>query len=251
MSDSSITRRASATGLRGLAMPFKRHPAIWGVIGSAMLLLSNAAVLPLANADDWTHERGRENDEPRIQVGFEIAPVPLDLRGTNPALVGLGSYLVNAVVGCNDCHSADPSVEYSAGGNPYFKGNPAKVVNQSVYLGGGRNFGSLVPGTPEIISRNLTPDKTGLPVGGRSFQEFLQTMRTGEDLDHLHPNCSATIKTNCFPAGQPFNGDLLQVMPWPIFQSLTEHDLRAIYEYLRTVPCISGPPSGVLHNDCT
>jgi hypothetical protein len=36
------------------------------------------------------------------------------------------------------------------------------VINQSVYLGGGRNFGSLVPLTPEIVSRNLTPDKTGL-----------------------------------------------------------------------------------------
>jgi hypothetical protein len=39
----------------------------------------------------------------------------------------------------------------------------------------------------------------------------------------------------------PFNGDLLQVMPWPIFQDMTDHDLRAIYEYLKAIPCNPGP----------
>jgi len=39
---------------------------------------------------------------------------------------------------------------------------------------------------------------------------------------------------------QPFNGDLLLIMPWPDFQSLTEHELRAIYEYLRAIPCLEG-----------
>ena len=77
-----------------------------------------------------------------------------------------------------------------------------------------------------------------------------QIMRTGVDLDHLHPNCSQRVTTNCFPEQQPFNGNLLQVMPWPIFQGFTEIDLRAIYEYLSAVPCISGPSTGVLHNDC-
>jgi hypothetical protein len=85
----------------------------------------------------------------------------------------------------------------------------------------------------------------------RTFYEFVEIMRTGVDLDHQHPNCSANVATNCLPAGQPFNGDLLQIMPWPDFQSLTEHELRAIYEYLGAVPCLEGPPSGVLHNDCT
>src|SRR5579871_5258319 len=176
------------------------------------------------HADDrgW---RDEASEDVRILRGFEIAPVPLKLEGTDPALVGLGSYLVNAVASCNDCHSADPSVEYTATGNPYFKGNPAKVVNQSVYLGGGRNFGSLISGIPQmppIVSRNLTPDKSGFPIGGRSFAEFVHIIRTGVDLDHLHPNCSATVTSDCFPSGQPFNGDLLQVMPWPILQGLSD-----------------------------
>jgi cytochrome c553 len=196
------------------------------------------------------HDGDEGSNEARIRRGFEIAPVPLDLRGKDRQLVGLGSYLVNAVASCNDCHSADPSTEFAAGGNPYFKGNPPKVVNQATYLGGGRNFGALIPGTPSIVSRNLTPDRSGKPAGGLSFGEFREVLRTGIDLDHLHPNCSTTVTTSCFPAGQPFDGNLLQIMPWPILQSLTEHDIRAIYEYLRTVPCITGPATGVLHNDC-
>jgi hypothetical protein len=226
-----------------------KSSAVWKTAGvaGAMVLVGTVLTLSPNRASAWEHDE----DEARIRRGFEIAPVPLDLKGKDRQLVGLGSYLVNAMGGCNDCHSAGPPTEYAPGGNPYFKGNPPKVVNQAVYMGGGRNFGALVPGTPEIISRNLTPDKTGRPAGGRTFAEFVEIFRTGVDLDHLHPNCSSKVTTNCFPAAQPFNGDLLQVMAWPIYQSLKEHDIRAIYEYLSTIPCIEGPATGVLHNDCT
>jgi hypothetical protein len=217
----------------------------------ALLLLGTLGIFSRTYADDHEHDGDGGSDEARIRRGFEIAPVPLNLANKDRGLVGLGSYLVNAMGGCDDCHTASPALQYAPGGNPYFKGNPPTVLNQATYLGGGRKFGPLVPGTPIIVSRNLTPDRTGRPVGGRSFAEFLQIMRTGEDLDHLHPNCSATVTTNCFPAHQPFNGDLLQVMPWPVYQSLKEHDLRAIYEYLSAIPCIAGPATGVLHNDCT
>jgi hypothetical protein len=216
--------------------------------GIAIVLVCAVVTRPsIVMADDG--DRG--SDQTLIRRGFEIAPVPLNLRGKDPGLVGFGSYLVNVVAGCNGCHSAGPATEYALGGNPYFKGNPPAVINQATYLGGGRNFGSLLPGTPAIVSRNLTPDRSGKPVGGRTFEEFLSIFRTGADLDHLHPNCSPTVATNCFPAQQPFNGDLLQVMPWPEFQYMTRRDIRAIYEYLSAVPCNAGPPSGVLHNDCT
>ena len=197
-----------------------------------------------AAADDHRYDR----DDARIRVGLETAPVPLNLRGKDPALVGLGSYLVTSG-GCNDCHTASTSSEFAPGGNPYLKGNPPKVINQATYLVGGRNFGSLIPGTPEIVSRNLTPDKSGRPAGGRTFHEFVEILRTGVDLDHLHPNCSATVTTNCFPPAQPFNGDLLQIMPWPDFQIMTEHELRAIYEYLSAIPCLEGTAAGQL-NEC-
>ena len=212
---------------------------------TTLALLAAFSFTSLSLAADW------DNDDARVTRGFEIAPVPLNLVGKNRELVGLGSYLVNAMAGCNDCHSAGPQTTYAPGGNPYFKGNPPTIINQATYLAGGRNFGSLLPGTPEIVSRNLTPDRTGRPAGGLTFAQFVHILRTGEDRDHLHPNCSATVTSNCFPALQPFNGDVLQIMPWPIYQGMPERDLRAIYEYLSAVPCVVGPPSGVLHNDCT
>jgi cytochrome c553 len=190
-----------------------------------------------------------EDHESMVEVGLKIAPVPLNLTHKDRELVGLGSYLVNAVASCNDCHSAGTQTQYLPGGNPYF-GQPA-MTNPATYLGGGRDFGTLipVPGAPDIVSRNLTPDKTGLPEGGRPFIEFLQIMKTGVDLDHLHPACSATVTTNCLTP--PFDGNLLQIMPWPTFQHLTDYDIRAIYEYLSAIPCVEGPPApSPLHNDC-
>src|SRR5258705_13579179 len=117
------------------------------------------------------------DNESVIKRGFAIAPVPLNLAGKNRALVGLGSYIVNAQSGCNGCHSAGPATEFAPGGNPYF-GQPTKV-NPATYLGGSRDFGPFPgPGPfPHIISRNLTPDTTGLPVGGHTFSEFVQIIR--------------------------------------------------------------------------
>ena len=190
-----------------------------------------------------------DREESRIRRGFQIAPVPLNLEGKNRALVGLGSYIVNAQADCDGCHSAGPATEYAPGGNPYF-GQRTKV-NPDTYLGGGRDLGPFPgPGPfPHIISRNLTPDKTGLPEGGHTYEEFVQILRTGVDMDHLHPTCTGAPDGTCLPA--PFDGNLLQIMPWPVHHNMTDHDLRAIYEYLSAIPCIEGPPApSVLHNDC-
>ena len=171
-----------------------------------------------ATSDDRRDDRGRGNEDPRIELGFDIAPVPLHFQHKNRELVGLGSYLVNAVGDCNGCHSG-PSGEFAPGGNP-FQGQP-KVINQAAYLQGGTPlFG------PFFIPRNLTPDHTGRAEGGGSFEEFRNIIRTGIDPDHAHPQF----------------GPYLQVMPWPIFQNMTDNDLRAIYEYLSAVPCIEGDP---------
>lgn len=137
-----------------------------------------------------------------------------------------------------------------AGRQSLFQKYPPKVVNQAAYLAGGRNFGSLFAGTPEIVSRNLSPDKSGRLAGGRTFYEFAEILRTEVDLDHPHPNCSAAVTTNCFPAAQPFNGDLLQIMPWSDFQTMTEHEIRAIYAYFSAIPCLEGTPAGQL-NQCS
>ena len=120
------------------------------------------AMAPVALAPD--------NDASEIQRGFEIAPVNLDLKGKNRALVGLGSYIVNTG-GCNDCHTNPP---YADGGDP-FQGQPEQI-NVDCYLSGGMSFGPFV-------SRNLTPDSQGLPAG-LTLDRFIHTLRTGQDPDN-------------------------------------------------------------------
>ena len=144
-------------------------------------------------------------DESIVRQGLAIAPVHLDLRGKNRALVGLGSYIVNAVSECNDCHTRP---HYLAGGNP-FNGQDERP-NMLNHLTGGNQFGPFT-------SANLTPDANGLPAG-LTLRDFIHLIRTGETEDH------------------PQFGPLLQVMPWPTFRKMTDRDLMGIYEYLRAIP---------------
>ncbi|HXG63503.1 MAG TPA: cytochrome C [Blastocatellia bacterium] len=154
------------------------------------------------------------DDESKVKRGLEIAPVPLNLTGKNRALVGLGSYIVNAQGDCNGCHTVDFS-PYLPGGDP-FAGEP-EMIDPDRYLVGGSAFGPF-------ISRNLRPrPDTGLPAG-YTFEQFLRVMRTGEDLKNIPP------------------APLLQVMPWPNFRKMTDRDIRAIYEYLSALPPHPGFP---------
>lgn len=181
-------------------------------------------------------------DAAKVQKGLAIAPVKLNLQGKDANLVGYGSYLVNAASDCNGCHTSAPAVEYASGGNPYLGQHPT-VVNPANYLGGGRDFGAFPDPTgpfPHIKARNLTPDATGLPEGGTTYDQFVQIMRTGMDMDKVHPTCKGAPDGNCLPP--PFNGDLLQIMPWPAYQNMTDDDLLAIYTYLSAVPCVEGGP---------
>lgn len=237
------------------------------VVFVAVALTSLSIKAPRAHAND-------DDDDSRIQIGLKIAPVPLNLEGRDPAKVGLGSYLVNAIGDCNGCHTAGgpPNFNYATGGNPYF--NQPNVVDPTVYLSGGQNFGPVGTPTgpngysgPAMISRNLTPDKNGLPEGGHTLEEFKQVLRNGTDSDHIHPVCTteqideinAGGSPVCIPTspGNTVDGDLLQVMPWPTFSHLSDRDIQAIYEYLSAIPCIdntiSPPPDGFpneLRNDC-
>lgn len=180
-------------------------------VGSIILALATtAALLTLTQqklqADDNDDHRFSSSDRQRIEQGFRIAPVELTYDEEDRKFVGLGSYLVNAVSGCSDCHT---NPNYAPGGDPYR--NQPKMVNSKNYLAGGRSFGPF-------ISRNLTPEN-GLPEG-HTFKEFKLIMRTGIDLDKAHPQY----------------GPLLQVMPWPAYQDMSDRDLRAIYEYLKAIP---------------
>ncbi|HKI02455.1 MAG TPA: cytochrome C [Thermoanaerobaculia bacterium] len=160
--------------------------------------------LTFALASTSEGQRDRDPETDRIVRGLTISPVRLARRGLDRGLVGLGSYIVNAQGGCNDCHT-NPS--YAPGGDP-FQGQP-KRINAAHYLAGGQQFGPFT-------SRNITPAANGLPAG-LTFAEFKAVMRTGHD-----------------PDDEP--GEILQVMPWPVYGEMTDHDLRAVYEFLRAIP---------------
>ena len=179
-------------------------------VAAVAVLVTSSRINVLSQSKVKAPGNNDEISESVIQRGFEIVPegLQLNLRGKNRALVGLGSYNVNAQGGCNDCHTNPP---YAAGGDP-FAGEPEQI-NVPCYLSGGAEFGPFT-------SRNLTPDPdSGLPAD-LTYEEFLRALRTGAD----------TTSPNFPPGG------LLQVMPWPVYGKMTDRDIRAIYEYLSAIP---------------
>jgi len=158
----------------------------------------------------------RTVEQTKIKIGKDIItanpkrlPITLNLAGKDPNQVYLGSYIVNAQGGCNDCHSCP---NYAAGHDPY-QGQP-KQFNSTTYLAGGKAFGPF-------ISANITPDSTGKPAGV-TLDEFKNLLRTGQDPD--------------------VPGNTLQVMPWPIYGMMSDHDLEAVYAYLSSIPKVTTQP---------
>jgi hypothetical protein len=175
---------------------------------AAVTIVSNSPV----KGDDSDRNRGEREDGGalEVQIGFSIAPVKLNLKDKDPKLVGLGSYIVNAQGGCNDCHTC-PS--YAPGHNPFPPLGGDGQINGATYLAGGVDFG------PSVTSANLTPDANGRPAG-LTLEQFQITIRTGHD---------------------PVRNDNLAVMPWPIFRHMTGRDLDAIYAYLSAIPPAQTP----------
>lgn len=157
----------------------------------------------------------RTAEQTQIKIGKDIItgspkqlPITLKLAGQNADQVYRGSYLVNAQGACADCHSCPT---YAAGHNPYQ--GQAKQFNASSYLAGGRAFGPF-------ISANITPDDSGKPAG-MTLVQFKSLLRTGHDPD--------------------VPGNIMQVMPWPIYGMMSDRDLDAIYAYLSALPKATQP----------
>ena len=97
------------------------------IAGVAVLTLGVIALAGVLNTSIKVRaeDNGNNDEEQLVHIGYEIAPVPLNLEGKNPEqrrLVGLGSFIVNAQADCNGCHTggAPPNFNYASNGNPYF-----------------------------------------------------------------------------------------------------------------------------------
>jgi mono/diheme cytochrome c family protein len=127
-----------------------------------------------------------------------IGPKTTPPRESPPpgATVARGSYLVEAVGECADCHTQRSMVDGSFTGPRLAGGSPIPVDGQ--------------PGM-ELVPPNLTPDPRTGRIASWSEAQFLARFRRG-------PLIAQSI------------------MPWNGFGRMTDDDLRAIYRYLRTVP---------------
>jgi hypothetical protein len=109
--------------------------------------------------------------------------------------------MINAA-GCADCHT------------PSEKG---KVIPGMDYAGG-QSFN--IPGGIINRSANITPDhETG--IGKWSKEDFLKKFRMASDFTNIRTSMGSEQFT---------------IMPWTVYNQMTDEDLIAIYEYLKTVP---------------
>ncbi|WP_234733154.1 c-type cytochrome [Tellurirhabdus bombi] len=110
-----------------------------------------------------------------------------------------GKYLVT-MAGCADCHT---------------KRTMGMLVKKAAFSGGTEM--QLAGGT--VRSANVTPDQeTG--IGSWTKQDFIRRFKMYDPATYQAP-----------AAGDGFN----TMMPWTLYANMTEDDLGAIYEYLRTV----------------
>jgi mono/diheme cytochrome c family protein len=146
--------------------------------------------------------RETELDFP-LSVAVKFMPQPLS--GPVPApdkndKLAYGRYLVN-IANCERCHTPVDDQH-----NPV----PGKAFS------GGYRFN--LSKTAVVVSSNLTPHETGL--GGRTRENFIAMFKA-----------YASPESHNVPVAPEKN----TVMPWLKMSGMTEEDLGAIYDYLRTV----------------
>ena len=160
-----------------------------------------------------------------------LVPERAHAQQEDKKLIEHGKYLVE-VGGCNDCHSPKvfgpkgpvPDASKLLSGAP--SNNPVPAIPEGV-LGPGK-WGALasmdlttwVGPWGVSFARNLTPDKeTGL--GSWTEAMFIKALRTGKDMGEGRP--------------------ILPPMPWEGIGKMNDHDLKAVFAYLRSLKPIHNP----------
>lgn len=139
-------------------------------------------------------------------MNFIVHTIPQDAEVKNKRplksdTVAYGKYMFTAA-SCKDCHTQMD------------QGKPIEGME----LAGGMEF--TFPDGNTVRSANITPDtETGL--GGWTKEAFIGRFRTFSD--------------STFTPKPLKEGQVNTVMPWIMYSGMTDEDLGAIYDYLRTV----------------
>jgi hypothetical protein len=152
--------------------------------------------------------------------GLSISPLarPAGLEDEALEAFGVGSYVVNALMHCNDCHTHPDRTPDSA------------RVNTAAFLTGGTVFAVPPPLQPvfkqvRTMSANLKGAAYGFFVEPEdSYQRFHDLVHTGTHVDETPPR----------PLGFPMNlvaGSL---------RNLLDDDLHAVYAYVKGIPATTG-----------
>jgi hypothetical protein len=133
-----------------------------------------------------------------------------------PALLARGTYLVENVLLCNDCHSERDWTLYSGPAKPPYGAGRECMTRQTKTIGirvseGQGNF----PGV--LCIRNITPDPES-GVGDWTDGEIIRAMREGVDHQGL---------------------GLFPIMPYFIYRSISDQDAEAIVAYMRMLEPIT------------
>lgn len=130
---------------------------------------------------------------------------PMPLPGiTDPQY---GEYMTNAAA-CVECHT-----------------NTEKGKRIGEPFAGGFKF--TFPDGGVLRSSNITPSENG-GIGGWTKEQFIQRFKLFADSSYVAPSVDTQ------------KGDMQTVMPWMRYAGMTEEDLGAIYDYLRTVNPVDG-----------
>ena len=157
--------------------------------------------------------------------GLAIAPLALpDLGGRQARTYGIGSYIANATIGCNECHTHP---DRTADGSR---------LNTANHLTGGTVYATPPPlqkptGYVRATSANLKGATAGFfSEPGDTYARFRDLMRTGTLVDQVPP----------------------RPLAFPMFiiagslRNLLDEDLGGLYAYLKRTSATTGP-SDVAH----
>jgi mono/diheme cytochrome c family protein len=159
-----------------------------------------------------------------VVLGILAAVASAAEPSRKPSKVARGEYLVRTMV-CNDCHTPwkmgengpEPDMTRMLSGHPESMPMPPppKLAEGPWAIVAAATMTAWSGPWGVSFTRNLTPDpETG--IGKWTEQNFIDSLRNGKIMGKGRP--------------------LLPPMPWAMYGTLTDEDLKAMFAYLKTIP---------------